>query len=79
MTSLETFIEHFEDAVEDVAPGTLSADTKYLELEVWDSLAVLTVIAMLNAEYGVSITASQLKTLTTLSALYEFVSAEEAS
>jgi len=68
--SLEKFVEDFEEAVEDVEPGSLTALTKYRELEAWDSLAVLTVIAMVDAEYDVRLKAEMLKANNTLEALY---------
>ena len=72
--SLENFIKDFEEAVEDVESGSLTATTKYRELEAWDSLAVLTVIAMIDMEYGVRLKAESLKSCDTLEALYVEVS-----
>ncbi|HBM85567.1 MAG TPA: acyl carrier protein [Opitutae bacterium] len=71
--SLEKFIEDFEDAVEDVEPGSLNAGTVYQKIAVWDSLAVLTVIAMLDAEYDVRLKADTLKNCGTLGALFALV------
>lgn len=76
---LEKFIEDFEDAVEDVDPGSLNADTVYQELSVWDSLAVLTVIAMLDAEYDVRLKADALKGCGTVGALFALVAARSES
>lgn len=72
--SLEKFIEDFEEAVEDVDPGSLTAATKYRELGAWDSLAVLTVIAMVDAEYDVRLKADALKNCETLEALFAEIS-----
>jgi acyl carrier protein len=72
--SLEKFIEEFEEAVEDIEPGSLTAATKYRELKVWDSLAVFTVIAMVDAEYDVRLKADTLKNCETLEALFAQVS-----
>jgi|TARA_B110000037_G_scaffold182681_1_gene210514 acyl carrier protein len=72
--SLEKFIEEFEEAVEDIEPGSLTVATKYRELEAWDSLAVLTVIAMVDAEYDVRLKADTLKNCETLEALFAQVS-----
>ena len=72
--SLAKFIEDFEEAVEDIEPGSLTAATKYRELKVWDSLAVLTVIAMVDAEYDVRLKADTLKNCETLKALFAQVS-----
>ncbi|HAQ57724.1 MAG TPA: acyl carrier protein, partial [Opitutae bacterium] len=44
------------------------------ELEAWDSLAVLTVIAMIDAEYDVRLKADTLKSCETLEALFAQVS-----
>ncbi len=73
--SLEKFIEDFEEAVEDIEPGSLTVATKYRELEAWDSLAVLTVIAMIDAEYDVRLKADALKSYETLEELFTHVSA----
>lgn len=71
--SLETFISHMEEAIEDLPEGLLEASTNYLKLEVWDSLAVLMVIAMIDTEYGVRIKGSVLKTCSSVEALYQMV------
>ena len=73
--SLVKFIEDFEEAVEDVEPGSLTAATVYRELEAWDSLAVLTVVAMVDEEYDVRLKADVLKNCETLEALFAQVSA----
>ena len=67
---LKTFITNFEEAVEDVEVGSLSGDTVYRSLECWDSLAVLTVIAMVDAEYNLQLKAKELKQMQTLSDLH---------
>jgi acyl carrier protein len=77
--SLEKFIENFEEAVEDIEPGSLTAETAYRELEAWDSLAVLTVIAMVDAEYNVRLKADALKSCETLEALFALVSSRSES
>lgn len=73
--SLETFIENFEEAVEDIEPGSLSGATEFRSLEAWDSLAVLTVTAMVDLEYDVRFKAETFKNCDTLEALYAAVNA----
>ena len=68
--SLQKFIEDFEEAVEDIEPNSLTAATNFKALEAWDSLAVLTVIAMVDAEYDLRLKADTLKDCDTLEALY---------
>ena len=77
--SLEKFIEDFEEAVEDVDAGSLTGGTNYKALAAWDSLAVLTVIAMVDAEYDVRLKADTLKTCETLKELFAIVDASSGS
>lgn len=43
------------------------------DFEEWDSLSVLSAVAMIDAQYGVNLTASELKGIATAQALYELV------
>lgn len=76
---LETFIKNFEEAVEDVEVGTLAGETVFRSLEQWDSLAVLTVIAMVDGEYDVRLKAKELKQVETLAALHALIAAKKAA
>lgn len=69
--SLEKFIENFEEAVEDLEPGSVEPQTRYRDLEVWDSLAVLTVLAMVDGEYDVRLRAPDLQECETIEALWK--------
>ena len=71
--SLAKFIEDFEEAVEDIEPGSLTATTKYRELEAWDSLAVLTFTDVIEMEYGVLLSKKRLESVATIEELYQFV------
>ena len=70
---LQTFIGNFEEAVEDLEPGTVEGATRFRELEQWDSLAVLTVTAMIDSEYGARVRADDLKGCETVADLFELV------
>ncbi len=76
--TIEQFIEDFENAVEDVEPGSLCADTVFKSMEQWDSLSVLTVIAMVDADYDVRLKAKELKQADTLSELFTVVESKQA-
>ena len=67
---MDSFIEKFADLFEDVDASTLSADTKFRELEEWDSIAALSVIGMIDEEYGVTLSAADMRACTTLVDLY---------
>jgi acyl carrier protein len=71
--TLEGFIGDFEEAVEDLEPGSVNGETRFRELEQWDSLAVLTVTAMIDADYEVRLRADELKGCATVAELFELV------
>ena len=71
--SLEKFIEDFEEAVEDIVPGSLTAATVFKELKSWDSLAVLTVTDVIDMEYDILLKKKSFESVTTLEELYDFV------
>lgn len=71
--TIEQFIEDFENAVEDVEPGSLSADTAFKSLRSWDSLAVLTVTDTIDIDYGVLLRKPDFESAITLSDLFNLV------
>ncbi|MDE5773915.1 MAG: acyl carrier protein [Muribaculaceae bacterium] len=64
------FIEKFAEIFDDVDPSSLSADTKFRDLDDWDSIAGLSVIAMADEEYGVTLNADDMRSSQTLGDLY---------
>lgn len=71
--TIEQFIEDFENAVEDVEPGSLSAETAFKGLGSWDSLAVLTVTDAIDIDYGVLLRKPDFESVVTLSDLFNLV------
>lgn len=67
---LEQFIKNFEEAIEDMTPGTVKAETRFRELAQWDSLAHLTVISMIDIEYDVRLKSTELKECDTVASIY---------
>ncbi len=58
---LQKFVSNFESAVGGVKPGSLNPKTVFhSEIECWDSLANLSVLAMIDMEYNASIRADEL-------------------
>ncbi len=70
--SLQDFSSEFADAVE-VAPETINGDTVFKDLDIWDSLSVLVVIAMVDARFGVTINGDDLNKTTTVADLFALV------
>lgn len=70
--SIETFIDKFAFAIE-VEPATLSAQTEYKALDVWDSLNTLAVIAMADADFNVALSGQNIESSRTIGDLWQIV------
>lgn len=70
------FIEKFKEVVEleDVA---ITLDTKFRELEAWDSLAGLSIIAMIDEEYDVILEGNEFKSIETIGELIAAIQAKQ--
>ena len=73
---IKEFIEKFADAIE-VDASELSQETEFRQLDSWDSLSYLSVIAMLDEEYDCLIETTDLKNIKTISALVEYIEAHK--
>lgn len=69
---MENFIEKFAEAV-DIETEGLTVETEFRQLDEWDSLSYLSVIAMMDEEYECQIEAAEFKQLKTLGALAEYI------
>jgi len=56
---LQEFITEFANAIE-IDPSSITADTEFKELEIWDSLSALNVIAMTDEAHGVTLSGDDL-------------------
>lgn len=67
---MKEFYEKLADIfeVDDVKPESILRD-----FEVWDSLTILSIVAMADSSYGVSMTAADLKPFTTAGELADYI------
>lgn len=70
--TIEDFIEKFAFAIE-VDPTSMQPGTRFKELEVWDSLNTLAIIAMADSEYGVALSGDDIQHSETVSDLMAVV------
>ena len=70
---IKDFIENFADQFDDTEASELSGDTKFKELEEWSSLIALSVIAMVDEEYDVSLKGDDIRGSETIQDLYNVV------
>lgn len=73
---LKDFIENFADQFDDTDPSEIKAETAFRELDEWSSLVALSVIAMVDEEYGVTIKGDEIKNSNTVEDLFNAVKAK---
>lgn len=59
LMEIKNFIENFENAVDGIPAGGILPETEFKKLPQWDSLALLSLLAMVDGEYGVQITGKE--------------------
>ena len=70
---LEDFTQKFADCFHQTDPATIQPATEFRKLEEWGSMMALIVIAMIDADFGKTITSEDLKNAVTVSSLFEIV------
>jgi len=66
------FIEKFKEALD--IKDEFDINVELEEFEEWDSMGYISVMSMLDEEYGKEVNANQLKACKTLTDLYKLVS-----
>lgn len=74
---MNEFIDKFADIFDDIDVTSLNGDTKFRELEDWDSIAGLSVIGMVDEEYGVTFNADDMRACQTIEDLYNMVQSKK--
>ena len=74
--NIEEFIKHFTEQFDEINPADVSPTTKFKELDGWDSLVAISLIAMVDAEYGVKLTGDEIRNAQYVSELFEIVKAK---
>lgn len=73
MISIEEFIGKLEEEFDELASGSLLANTNYREIENWGSMHALIIIAIVDTEFDVSLSGAELRETNTILDLYELV------
>ncbi len=71
--SLNEFIEKFADQFEDTEAEEINAETYFQELDEWDSLTTMSVIAFVKTQLGKTITGKEIRSAETVDDLYNLV------
>ena len=73
---LKEFIANFADQFEDTNPEEITAETKFHDLEEWDSLIALAILNMTEKKMGKKITFDDMKKCDTIENLYNVILAK---
>lgn len=71
--TLEDFVKRFAEEFDETPVEQFTADTKYRELDEWSSLSGLSIISMIDDEFDVQITGTDLRNAGTIGNLYNIV------
>jgi acyl carrier protein len=69
------FIEKLKESLE-VEDSTITVDTELKNIEGYDSLSILSLIALIDEHFNKSLSASQFKSLTTVKSLIDMIGKE---
>ena len=68
---IKDFIRNFADQLDDTDAAVLTPETEFRELDDWSSLAALSIIAMVDEEYGISIASETFEKAKTIQDLFD--------
>ena len=71
--TIEEFVEKVQDELQDTPAEEITPETNYKELDEWGSLASLSLISMIEENYGKLITGADVRARNSVRELYEFV------
>jgi acyl carrier protein len=70
---LEDFINKFAECFNQTGASAFKPETEFRKLDEWGSMMALIVIAMIDADFGKTITSEDLKNAGTIASLFEIV------
>ena len=70
------FLSKFAEQFEETDPSTILIDTNFRDIDEWNSMMALVIIAMVDEEYNVSLNGDNIRAAKTVNDLYEVVSSK---
>lgn len=70
---LKEFIERFAEQFDETDMSEVKSDTKFRELDEWSSLVALSLMAMIDDEYDISLKADKMRRANTIQELFDLV------
>lgn len=73
---LKDFIENFAAQFDETDASEFTAQTKFRDLDEWSSLLALSIIAMVDEEYDVTLKGDDVRTSETIEDIYNIVNSK---
>lgn len=73
---INEFVQNFADQFDETDASVFTAETRFRDLEEWSSLIGLSIIAMVDEEYDVTLKGDDIKTSNTIQDIFEKVQAK---
>jgi acyl carrier protein len=71
--NLNDFVKQFAEQFEEIDGSKFNGDMRFRDMDEWDSMHALSVIAMVDAEYNVTITGDDIRNSQTVEDIYNIV------
>lgn len=73
---LNDFVEKFAEQFDDTDPAEINASTQFKNLEEWSSLTALSIIAMVDEEYDITLKGDDIRNAETVEDLFNTVASK---
>lgn len=70
---IKSFIENFADQFDDTDASVFTPETVFHDLDEYSSLIALSIIGMVDEEYGVTLSGNEMKSAVTIQDLFNIV------
>jgi len=74
---IKDFIQNFADQFDETDASEFKAETVFHDLDEWSSLIALSVIAMIDEEYDVTIKGDEMRAAVTIGDLFNLVNSKK--
>lgn len=74
---IQDFIKNLAEQYEEVEAKDLTPETKFKEFDEWSSLISLSIVAMAEDEYGITLKGDDIRSATTVQELFDIAKSKE--
>lgn len=73
---LQKFVENIANQFDETDPAEITASTLFRSISEWSSLTALSIIAMVDEEYDITLKGDDIRQANTIKDLYDLVSSQ---